>query len=121
MGGRSYLVRRLLYKELNVLQKSVVNKNEVYVINDTDKNLGAAVGDKEDVIVKCKRQLYNINTYLKLSLEEMEMSIAKFQMELREVVNKYKNKKSCNVKEENCILSKLRNFTIQQFNIIWKF
>ena len=60
------------------------------MINDTDKNLGAAVADKEDVIVECKRQLYDINTYLKLSLEDMEMLIAKIQMELREVVNKYK-------------------------------
>ena len=42
----------------------------------------------------------------------MEMLIAKIFMELREVVNKYKNKKSCNVKEDNFILSKFRNFTI---------
>ena len=41
-------------------------------------------------IVECKRQLYDINTYLKLSMEEMEILIAKIQMELREVTNKYK-------------------------------
>ena len=89
----------------------MVNKNEIHVINDTDKNLGAAVADKEDVIVECKRQLYDINTYLKLSLEEMEMLIAKIQMELCEVVNKYKKQKQCNVKEENFIL---RNSEILQ-------
>ena len=50
----------------------------------------------------------------------MEMLIAKIQMELREVVNKYKKQKTCNVKEENFILSKLRNFTIPHFYIIWK-
>ena len=98
----------------------MVNKNEVHVVNYTDKNLGAAIADKEDVIVECKRQLFDINTYLKLSLEGMEMLIAKIQMELREVVNKYKNKKKCNVKEENFILSKVRNFTIPHFYIIWK-
>ena len=50
----------------------------------------------------------------------MEMLIARIQMELREVVNKYKKQKICNVKEENFILSKLRNFTIPHFYIIWK-
>ena len=68
----------------------MVNKNEIHVIKYTDKNLGAAVADKEDVIIKCKRQLYDINSYLKLSLEEMEMLIAKIKMESQEVVNKYK-------------------------------
>ena len=105
---------------LSELQKIVVNKNVVHVVNDTDKNLGAAIADKEEVISECKRQLFDINTYLKLSLEEMEMLIARIQMELREVVNKYKKQKMCNVKEENFILSKLRNFTIPHFYIIWK-
>ena len=36
------------------------------------------------------------------------------------MVNKYKNLKSCNVKEEIFILSKLRNCTIPHFYIIWK-
>ena len=30
------------------------------------------MADKEAVIIECKRQLYDINTYIKLSLEEME-------------------------------------------------
>ena len=90
----SFALQNLSNKEFNVLQKSVVNKNEVRVILDTDKNHGSAVADKEDVIVECKRQLFDINTYLKLSLEEMEMLIAKIQMELREVVNKYKKQKT---------------------------
>ena len=100
------LKQNLSNKEFNELQKIVVNKNVVHVVNDTDKNLGAAVADKKDVIVECKRQLYDINTYLKLSMEEMEILIAKIQMELREVTNKYKNLKICNSKEENFIVSK---------------
>ena len=40
----------------------IVNKNEVHVINDTDKNLGAAIADKEYVINECKRQLYAKNS-----------------------------------------------------------
>ena len=90
------------------------------MINDTDKNLGAAVADKKDVIIECKRQLFDVNTYLKLSLEEMEILIAKIQTELRAVVIKFKNIKMCNVKEENFILSKIKNFTIPHFYIIWK-
>ena len=92
----------------------------MHVINDTDKNLGAAVADKEDVIIECKRQLFDVNTYLKLSLEEMEILIAKIQTELRAVVIKFKNFKMCNDKEENFILSKIKNFTIPHFYIIWK-
>ena len=49
------------------------------MVNDTDKNLGAAISDKEDVIDECKRQLYVIAMYFKLSLEQMEMLIAKFK------------------------------------------
>ena len=41
------LKQNMSNKEFNVLQKSVVHKNEVHVINDTDKNLGAAVADKK--------------------------------------------------------------------------
>ena len=51
----------------------MVNKNKVHVVKDIGKNLEPAIVDKEDVIVECKRQLFDINTYLKLSLEEMEM------------------------------------------------
>ena len=95
-------------KEFSELQKILINKNVVHVVNDNDKNLGAAVADKKDVIVECKRQLYDIKTYLKLSMEEMEILIAKIQMELQEVTNKYKKLKICNSKEESFIVSKLK-------------
>jgi len=36
-------------QEFKELQKVIVNKNEIRVVNDTDKNLGAAISDKEDV------------------------------------------------------------------------
>ena len=61
------LKQNLSNKEFSELQKIVVNKNVVHVVNDTDKNLGAAVADKTDVIVECKRQLY-VHTYFKLSI-----------------------------------------------------
>ena len=46
-------------------------KNQEYVRNDSDKNLGAAAAEKEDVIKECSQQLYDIQTYLKLSMEEV--------------------------------------------------
>ena len=51
-------------------QKIIVNKNEIHIINDTDKNLGAAIVEKEEVINECKRQLFVINTYIKISLKK---------------------------------------------------
>ena len=105
-GHNEMLKQNLSNKEFNELQKIVVNKNVVHVVNDINKNLGAAVADKKDVIVECKRKLYDIKTYLKLSMEEMEMLIAKIQMELQKVTNKYKKLKICNNKEESCIVSK---------------
>ena len=56
-------------KALNVLIK---NWNEVICINDTDKNLGAISADKEDVILECRRQLYDIITYNKMSWDEVK-------------------------------------------------
>ena len=63
-------------------------KNKDQVINGSDKNLGAVMADKSDVFSECKRQLYDVNTYIKLSLEEMEILIAKIKSELLEIVNK---------------------------------
>ena len=52
------------------------------MVNDIDKSLGAAVADKEEVKKNAKRQLFDINTYIRLSLEQMEMLIAKIQVDL---------------------------------------
>ena len=92
----------------------------MHVINDTDKNLGAAITDKETVVNECKRQLFDIKTYLKLSMEQMEMLIAKITTGLEEVVNKHKIRKNCDNKEATFILSKFKKFTIPHFYIIWK-
>ena len=47
--------QNLCKQEFNELQKIIVNKNEIHGINHTDKNLGAAIADKADVINECKR------------------------------------------------------------------
>ena len=41
------------------------------------------MSDKEDAIIECKRQPYDINTYIQLLLEEMEMLIAKSNQTFR--------------------------------------
>ena len=46
-----------------------MEKNKVHVINDTDKNLGPVNADKYDVIMKCKRQLFDFMTYHKSSAD----------------------------------------------------
>ena len=67
----------------------IVNEiNKDFIINVSDKNRGAVEAEKEDVIQECKGQLYDIKTYLRLPMEEVEMHIAKIWMELLEVVNK---------------------------------
>ena len=49
-------------------------------------------------------QLYDVNAFIELSMEEIEMLIAKTQMELHEEINKYKiHQKSCNDKEATFI------------------
>ena len=75
-------------------------KNENQIMNDSDKNLGAVMADKEDVVIECKRQLYDISTYIKLSFEEMEILIAKVRSELLEVVNRNVINNFCSKKEK---------------------
>ena len=56
--------------EKKSLKTLIKNRNEVICVNDTDKNLGAISADKEDVVLECQRQLYDVRTYNKMSWEE---------------------------------------------------
>jgi len=47
-------------KEKSALRNLIRAKNKSIIINDTDKNMGAADADKTDVISECERQLENI-------------------------------------------------------------
>ena len=49
-------------------------------VNDTDKNLGAISADKEDVILECRRQLYDVITYNKISWEEAKTLLIKLSL-----------------------------------------
>ena len=53
------------------------------------------------MIKECSRQLFDIQTYLELSMEEVEMLIAKIRTEFLEVEDKYSLKKECCKKEKD--------------------
>ena len=63
--------QNMSFKEKKALNALIKNRNEVMCVNDTDKNLGAISAEKEDVILECRRQLYDIITYKKMSMEEV--------------------------------------------------
>ena len=50
--------------------------------------------------------LYEVKTYIKLSLEAMEIFIAKIRSELSEVGGRYKSNNLCPSKEKDFLLSK---------------
>ena len=102
---------------LRILQK---NKNIDVVINDTDKNVGPACADKEDVIKESKRQLYEKRVYNQLTQEEAEQLIRVIKKRLTTIVNKYTLRGSCSKKESAFLLSNLQKFKIPHFYIIWK-
>ena len=110
----------LCKKEKRALHTLVTEKNRVHVINDTDKNLGPASADKSDVIRECKRQLYDVDTYLKLSKEEMELFLIKNIELLRRTVDRHFYMGNCSQKEKEFLLSHVQTFVIPHFYIIWK-
>ena len=66
-------------KEKTALRKLISAKNNTIVIDDTDKNMGAADADKKDVVFECARQLSDIKTNLKLSEEVLKSIISNIQ------------------------------------------
>ena len=56
--------------------------------------------------------LYDVKTYTKLSLEAMEILIAKTRSELLEVGSRYKSINLCSSKEKDFFLSKTLSFTV---------
>ena len=52
-----------------------------------------SLSGKQDLNKECQRQLFDINTHIRLSMEEMERLIAKIQMELLKVVNSHEMQK----------------------------
>ena len=69
-------------KEKKALNRLIKNRNEEICVNDTDKNLGAISADKKNVVLECRRQLYEVITYNKMSLEEAKSLIDKIKFDL---------------------------------------
>jgi hypothetical protein len=74
------------------------NKNVDVVFNDTDKNVGPACADKDDVINESTRQLYEKRVYNQLTKEEAEQLIRVLKKRLENVVNKHMIKGFCSKK-----------------------
>ena len=107
-------------KEKKALNQLIKNRNVEICINDTDKNLGAISADKNDVVLECRRQLYDIITYNKVSWEEAKKLIDKIKFDLRNIVKKHVDKGSCSHPEAKFLLSKIESFSVPHFYIIWK-
>ena len=89
------------------------NKNVDVIINDTDKNVGPACADKDDVINECTRQLYEKRVYNQLTKEEAEQLIRVIKKRLENVVNNHMIKGFCSKKEQQFLLSNLNGFISQ--------
>ena len=116
-GTHEEMAQNLSNQEFSELQKNMGKKNQIHVVSESDKNLGAVMADKVNAIAECTRQLYDINTYIKLSVEEMEILIAKIKSDFKDVVNRFKIANVCN-KKGNYFLSKTNIFTIPHVSII---
>ena len=74
-------------KEKTALKVLQQNKNVSVVINDTDKNVGPACADKEDVIKESRRQLHEKRVYNQLTQEEADQLIRVIKKRLSIIVN----------------------------------
>ena len=81
-------------KEKKALNLLIKNRNIEVCINDTDKNLGAITADKSDVISECRRQLYDVITYNKISWDEARNLVDKIKFDLKNIVRKHMEKGS---------------------------
>jgi hypothetical protein len=106
--------------EKSVLKKLISTKNQNFIINDTDKNVGPSISDKEVVISECKRQLSDSMVYKKLNPKEIENLISEAKKQLSFTIQKHMNKRNCSQKEADYLKSKFLNFSIPHFYIIWK-
>ena len=71
---KSKMVQNMSNKAKTALRNVISAKYTKIVINDIDKNTGAADADKVDVIVECVRQLSDVQTYLKITEETLKTS-----------------------------------------------
>ena len=112
--------QNLSNREKTALRLLKLNRNKSVVVNDTDKNVGPASADVEQVITESKRQLYDKDVFLSLTEEQVKKLIQEIKTRLQNIVSKYKNRGNCSKKETDFLLSRTNNFKIPHFYIIWK-
>ena len=96
------------------------NWNVEICVNDTYKNIGAISADKEDVVLECRRELYDVITYNKMLQEQAKSLLDKIKFDLKNIVRKHIEKGSYSYQEAKFLLSKLESFTVLHFYIVWK-
>ena len=62
-------------QEISALQNLLEKKNDKFIMNNSDRSLGAASAEKKDVMKEWKRQLHDINTCIRLSMQGAEILI----------------------------------------------
>ena len=83
--------------------------------------MGPANADKCDVISECKRQLFDVATYKKLSAEEVKILLESCISNLRKIVETHFYKSNCSQKEKDFLLSNTYNYVIHTFTLFGKF
>ena len=74
------------------------------------------------MILECRRQLYDIITYNKMSWEEVKNLIDKIKFDLKNIVRKHMEKGSCSYQEAKFLLAKTESFSIPPvYSIYGKF
>ena len=106
--------------EKTALKKLITTKNKKMVISNTDKNVGPSIFDREDGVSECQRHLSDTTVYKKLCPQEVENLVSEIKRSLSSTIQKHMNKGSCSKTEADFLKSKISNFNIPHFYIIWK-
>ena len=88
-------------KEKKALNQLIKGCNVDICVNDTDKNLGAISADKNNVVLECRIQLYDIITYNKVSWEETKKLIDKIKFDLKTLSKNIRKKVHALIKKQN--------------------
>ena len=90
-------------------------------INETDKkNCVQPKAEKQYAINKCRRHLYDAETYLTMLVNEVKIFTRKLQHILQKVSEKHFHDGNCSQKMKDFLMSNIINDTIPHFYIVWK-
>ena len=104
-----------LIKKLLFLKK---RKNKMFLISDTDKNVGLVVIDVEKNKKECWRQLRDAKTYQSLSKKEIFDVKETALSSLEAILDKYSE--MCTHQEKRFLKTHVKSFKIPHFYVLWK-